>query len=389
MDRVIYPLHTQLIERGRLSEGCTRAIERVACFACARDQSSYLSFEWDKSNLANSEAEIRLCRKTCHTIYEHCKDDPFFHIGKSGKVVSEDFLCNILDTEITLELAKQGSKINVQIVDGHDAERPECFMYDDLEPDPDSYDPKPLVDVNPGTNHYSVVFNERMRRAPSLESKDRQMETIVSLRRVSDRKEVAAIKGSNAAKAIQIVTTVTLDDTVRIVFPADESTACMLDASGEKVKYDLVIMDDVVEDMQGNAFHGVQNSAWQFSTNGDTTCVSNANADDSGQGVLGDGPSGLMLAAIIVSVLTILGAFGFVYLRRKRDAAAYASQVDFGDDMVIEPNTKVEEGTTVTTKSGEKFQVRLVPEYDPAGAAPAAAAPTEVSVAANEVEAEI
>ena len=78
-----------------------------------------------------------------------------------------------------------------------------------------------------------------------------------------------------------------------------------------------------------------------------------------------------------------------MYLRRKRDAAAYASQVDFGDDMVIEPNTKVEEGTTVTTKSGEKFQVRLVPEYDPAGAAPAAAAPTEVSVAANEVEAEI
>jgi hypothetical protein len=388
VDRVIFPLHTQIIEKGRLSEGCTRAIERVACFACARDQSSFLSFEWDKSDLANSEAEIRICRKTCHTIYEHCKDDPFFHIGESGKVVSEEFLCNILDTEITLELAKEGTKINVQIVDGHDAERPECFMYDDLEPDPDSYDPKPLVDVNPGTNHYSVVFNERMRRAPSLGSEDRKGETVVSLRRMGDKKEVASIKGADAANAIQIVTTNTLDDTVQIVFPADEATACMLDASGDKVKYDLIIMDDVVEDMQGNAFHGLQDAKWQFSTNGDTTCVSNANADVSGDGGLGNGPSGLLLAAIIVSVLTVLGAFGFVYFRRKRDAAAYASQVDFGDDMVLEPNTKVEEGTTVTTKSGEKFQVRLVPEYDPSGVA-AAAAPAEVSVAVDEVEAEI
>ena len=121
-----------------------------------------LSFEWNTKHLSKSEAEIRVCRKTCHTIYAHCKDDPFFHIGESGKVVSEDFLCNILDTEIALELAKKGSKINVEIVDDHDAERPECFMYDDLEPDPDSYDPKPLIDVNPGTNHYSIVFNERM-----------------------------------------------------------------------------------------------------------------------------------------------------------------------------------------------------------------------------------
>ena len=184
------------------------------------------------------------------------------------------------------------------------------------------------------------------------------------------------------------MTTNTLDDTVQIVFPADEATACMLDASGDKVKYDLIIMDDVVEDMQGNAFHGLQDAKWQFSTNGDTTCVSNANADVSGDGGLGNGPSGLLLAAIIVSVLTVLGAFGFVYFRRKRDAAAYASQVDFGDDMVLEPNTKVEEGTTVTTKSGEKFQVRLVPEYDPSGVA-AAAAPAEVSVAVDEVEAEI
>ena len=115
--------------------------------------------------------------------------------------------------------------------------------------------------------------------------------------------------------------------------------------------------------------------------------VSNADADASADGNLGSGLSGWLLAAIIVSALTVLGAFGFIYYRRKRDASSYESQVDFGDDIVLEPNTKVEEGTTVTTKSGDKFQVRLVPEFE----APAATDDVALDKPASsyEVEAEI
>ena len=88
----------------------------------------------------------------------------------------------------------------------------------------------------------------------------------------------------------------------------------MLDASGDKIKYDLVISDKVVEDMQGNAFHGLNNAKWQFFHEWGDKIVSNADADASADGNLGNGPSGWLLAAIIVSALTVwvhLGLFIF------------------------------------------------------------------------------
>ena len=67
---------------------------------------------------------------------------------------------------------------------------------------------------------------------------------------------------------------------------------------------------------------------------------------------------------------------GYIYYSKRKNPNAYANQVDFGDDMVIESNTTVEEGTTVVAKTGEKFQVRLVPEYESPSGTPA----SEVSV---------
>ena len=376
VDEVIFPLHKQVIEKGHLTEQCTAALERVACFACARDQTNFLSFQWNTEHLSKSAAEIRLCRKTCHTIYEHCKGESFFHLEDDSVKMSEDLLCDILDTEISLKLAQKGTKLDVVIVDD-DSERPACFMYDDLEPEASSYEPKPLDNINPGTDHYRMVFKERMRRVEGLDGDDRKSENVVLLRRVSDKKVVATVKGADAVNAIQIITTNTLDDTVQIVFSTGDlqSKACLLDASGDKVKYELVIVDNVIEDLQGNSFHGVADTKWQFATNGETNCQSNAyaNSDIDNQQ---PGSGEWWIAALIAVGTIFVFAIGYVYYSKRNSANAYANQVDFGDDMVIESNTTVEEGTTVVAKTGEKFQVRLVPEYE----SPNGTSVSEVSV---------
>ena len=107
VDNVVVPLMDSLLALGELSDSCRIAVERVSCFACARKQTKFLSIDYQVNNLPNSTAEVQVCRSTCHTVWEHCKHDPAFHVG-GQEMITEARICAYLNDGIVSALAQGG-----------------------------------------------------------------------------------------------------------------------------------------------------------------------------------------------------------------------------------------------------------------------------------------
>ena len=389
VDNVVYPLLHQLLNDD-LSMGCKRALERAACFACARSQSDFLTILYDEDNLRQSTSEVKICKGTCHTIYEHCKGDREVYLD-NNHMVSEEYLCQFIDDSIANTLTNQGANIQVTVVDEGEAERPECFLYDDLGPTSDERWPAPLAATKPTNGPFKLVFDERMRRTAAPASQTQGVPKI-SLRRVKGGKEVSSVAAGDA-RHIQIVTTNTLDDTVLISFPLPAGETCLMDTSGSSSgQYEIVMPEGVLEDTRGNSFAGVAEGQWQFSTDGSTQCVMADGTPADGSAGGNGGATAITVAVVSLAALGVGAGAAFCFFKqRRRREMNYMNQVDFGDDVTLEPGANVSEGTTVTGADGQVLQVRLVPAYDAPSAAPAGkpeAAATSTTASSIELSAQ-
>ena len=47
---------------------------------------------WNNADITRSKAKISICKETCHTLYEDCKDDPGFAYDGTH-ILDEDQIC--------------------------------------------------------------------------------------------------------------------------------------------------------------------------------------------------------------------------------------------------------------------------------------------------------
>ena len=372
VDNVVAPLIDTFVKTNQLSKPCLNALQRSACFACSRKQTDYLSIEYQVKNIPNSTADIKVCRSTCHTVYEHCKDDAAFQID-GEHTVSEARICAYLNDGIAAAISGPNTRIEVSVVEDQAIESPECFLYDDLTPTVTEFNPPALSLVKPSTNIFQIVFNERIQRksvvsddqgdgegdgaTPSASPVDQKSIQLLKILEDGTTEVVASIDAtdSTSSSQIQIVTSEFQDDTLQIVFdPVDpdskkESDKCLLDV-GIKTKYSITIAGNILEDRMGNIYAGIGDQTWTFSSNPDDSC-----ATGSGMTAVGIG--------VTTGVLVVLLLGGIVFFYSRRTPTANPRQyADFGDDVTV-PEGPIQEGSMVTTADGAKLQVRLVPTY--------------------------
>jgi len=293
VDNVVVPLMDSLLALGELSDSCRIAVERVSCFACAREQTKFLSIDYQINNLPNSTAEIQVCRSTCHTVWEHCKNDPAFHVG-GQEMITETRICAYLNDGIVSALAQGGrcvlfyfffpeifallfspsssffffllplpssSRVDVSVVEDASIESPECFLYDDLKPIVTTFVPPSLSSVNPTTKIFKLIFNERVAREPIVSnatSGGSEQDTMIKLFRmgqgVDAKPEMLACIDtslSTSKSAVQLVTTDVEDDTLQIIFGSETDGTCLLDPNDKDAMYSIVVGGDVVTDRTG------------------------------------------------------------------------------------------------------------------------------------------
>ena len=371
VNNVVYPMVNEIVNVNGLSEECRASVFRASCFACARDQTKYLSIDFQVDDLPNSTAQVKICRSTCHTVYEHCKNDAAFYID--GKhLISEERLCSYLDDGITSELAKKGSRIDVNVVEDEAVEQPECFLYDDLVPVVNEFRPPSLSTVKPSTHIFKIVFNERVSRKEastpgtteslSQSANDARLIQLVEMN-VGDtagkQKVVATIDadGKGSQSMIQIVTTKFTDDTLQIVFGGDDAAdkkGCLLN-SEENTKYQILVGSDILRDRSGNVFGGVVAKTWSFNSDAQSGCENTNGMTDLAVGVT----SGVLV------VLLLGGVVGCMCVQKRQNRQGNARQfVDLGEDVTrLDGHGPITEGTMVETADGAKMQVRLVPAY--------------------------
>jgi hypothetical protein len=377
VDNVVAPLMSSIVQTNKLSKECLNSLQRTSCFACARDQTRFLSIDFQKDNLPNSTAEIKVCRSTCHTVWEHCKDDAAFQID-GEHTVSEARLCAYLDDGITASLAEKGSRVVVSIVEDEAIQTPECFLYDDLKPVVTEFKPPALSLVKPSTTIFQIVFNERIKRknldttitngadsASSLGGNDATPSPAAN----GDNKSIQLLKMNEdgttqivvsidatdptSSSNIQIVTSAFVDDTLQIVFD-DSTDSCLLDVHRES-KYSIVVGAGILEDRSGNIYNGIDDKSWTFSSDPKAGCTAGAGGGMTAVGV------GLTAGVL---VLVLLGGVVCVVAQRRSSTTNPRQYADFGDDIMPDSTGPIQEGSTVTTADGAKLQVRLVPAYE-------------------------
>ena len=252
---------------------CKDAFERLACgIGCARNQNDYMTLLWNNADITRSKAKISICKETCHTLYEDCKDDPGFAYDGTH-ILDEDQICKAIEALETIgaDREERGTNIEVETYeDEENSDRPRCFLYDDLSPTGIRFRPIPGKfienhDFVPPQSDAIVVratFNERIRVAHGG--------GLVKLqRKQGDGAARTWIHNATEENVAQIVTVTEPLDTVEIHFALKgEDHLCSMHGLFE-VTIDL----GTFEDLAGNRNIAIDSGDWTFEVSLQIKCV--------------------------------------------------------------------------------------------------------------------
>ena len=72
VNKFVYKYFEDTVE-GLQTPRCRAAITQIECFACGLNQFDYMIIDDDQQ-----KAEVKICRKTCQSLFDDCKDDAGF-----------------------------------------------------------------------------------------------------------------------------------------------------------------------------------------------------------------------------------------------------------------------------------------------------------------------
>ena len=172
---------------------CRAAITSVECFACGLNQFDYMVVDDDQQ-----KAEVKICRKTCQSIFDDCKDDDGFRDKEGMKPDNANQVCEYIDQ-------LDDDDIEIKITDSID----HCFLYDNDGPKIVSTSPwTGNHEVSAATEEFSVVLDEPVAFGKS--GKIRLYD--------GNGKEIAVLDIVEDSENIKLVKTKEEDDTIEIKF---------------------------------------------------------------------------------------------------------------------------------------------------------------------------
>ena len=217
---------------------CRAAITHIECFACGLNQFDYMIIDDDQQ-----KAEVKICRKTCQSLFDDCKDDAGFKNKEGIRPENAIQVCEYIDQ-------LDDEDIEIKIIDSTS----KCFLYDD--DGPKIVSTLPLTggrDVSAATENFRLILDEPV--ALGLSGK-------ITLHDESGN-TVAILDIIENAKDIKLVKTKQEDDTIEIRFSAAAKN-CILKA--RKTKYYIDVDKGTFVDHKNNSFVGIQGRAWEFQT---------------------------------------------------------------------------------------------------------------------------
>ena len=265
---------------------CRAAITSVECFACGLNQFDYMVVDDDQQ-----KAEVKICRKTCQSIFDDCKDDDGFRDKEGMKPDNANQVCEYIDQ-------LDDDDIEIKITDSID----HCFLYDNDGPKIVSTSPwTGNHEVSAATEEFSVVLDEPVAFGKS--GKIRLYD--------GNGKEISVLDIVEDSENIKLVKTKEEDDTIEIKFANhmddnnNNKKNCILKAQNSK--YFIDIDEGSFIDRNNNSFAGIHGRAWEFQTEGVDKCPFRHSVD-----------VGLIIGLSLLGVFLIgIITFVVIYYRRR------------------------------------------------------------------------
>ena len=272
---------------------CRAAITHFECFACGLNQFDYMVVDDDAE-----KAEIKICRKTCETLFEDCKDDPGFKSKDGMRPSNANQVCDVIDR-------LDDEDIEVKILESLE----KCYLYDDS--GPKVLSTFPLTGdhgVSAATEDFKLVLSEPV----TIGNKGKI--TLYD----STGKVVAALDVSRDSQDIRFVTTHSRDDTIEFRFSNNkESKNCILKA--QEMRYFIDVDKGAFVDRANNSFVGLHGRAWEFQTDRRDECPYRHSVDV---------PLIVGLSVLGIFLLSVVGFIVLYYRRRMRETQRRYTSVD-------------------------------------------------------------